>query len=313
PPSIRRFHNGDGETYPERAFKHRQRAELRRLGCTDPREHELMLRNAGLARRETLPDCPPGMQAPWRETIPIESVVIPDNHKEERQLIDALRGTSLPHELVLRILAGVAARLLPELHLTEPDTLPSLSRRLLGTDTGHLPSMLGDVILETVPISLDLVFARLTGATTTVATLPPFAEAYASEIRIIVVHLKVATYHQYPTTLYRLTAALPSLKTEFPRLHLLHLCVRVRGQSPGPMTLEQRCAEGYTGTITYRTALERLVLAVQAVRPGRRQVLECGLRGRVVWKLAGGRLGLTSAGRGRLWGERPGGVVEVDS
>ncbi|TKA83242.1 hypothetical protein B0A55_02950 [Friedmanniomyces simplex] len=243
---------------------------------------------------------------PLRRNVPLYRQEL-QRHKEERQLIDTLRGTSLPHELVLRILAGVAARLLPELHLTEPDTLPSLGRRLLGADTGHLPSMLGDVILETVPISLDLVFGRLAGATATVATLPPFAEAYASEIRTLVVHLKVATYHQYPTTLYRLTAALPSLKTNFSRLHLLHLCVRVRGQSPGPTTLEQRCAEGYTGTITYRTALERLVLAVQAVRPGKRQVLELRFarEGRV--EAGGGEIGIDERGAGEIVGRAAGG------
>ncbi|KAK4890990.1 hypothetical protein LTR27_010321 [Elasticomyces elasticus] len=204
-----------------------------------------------------------------------------DAHRRYVQVMLALSTDRLPKELVQRVLAAKALSALSSgLAFSNEDTIVQTAECLLGREApDELVDLMESTILEVAPIRLDEVTFTRQNTTTTFANLPTFIPTYLlRSIRTLVLAVDVAPIiaGQYPAQLFRLTASMASLKERLPQLHVLRIAVQFTWQEGRLMRddLEVKCTAGYTGSITYRAAVERLVTATQKVRVGRRQELE---------------------------------------
>ncbi|KAK5744551.1 hypothetical protein LTR17_001945 [Elasticomyces elasticus] len=204
-----------------------------------------------------------------------------DAHRRYIQVMLALSTDRLPKELVLRVLAAKALSALSSgLAFRNERTIVHTAEDLLGREAPEkLVDLMESTILEVGPIRLDEVTFTRQNTTTTFANLPTFIPTYLlRSIRTLVLAVDVAPViaGQYPAQLFRLTASMASLKEQLPQLHVLRIAVQFTWQEGRLMRddLEVKCTAGYTGSITYRAAVERLVTATQKVRVGRRPELE---------------------------------------
>ncbi|KAK5689631.1 hypothetical protein LTR97_012804 [Elasticomyces elasticus] len=209
-------------------------------------------------------------------------------HRRYIQVLLALSTDKLPKELVLRILAAKAKSTLSELNLESEHTIHKTAENLLGREApNELVHLMEKTLLDVIPLRVtDLSYARHDPTATTKASFPIFLSdpSLLGNIRSLVLNIDVAGNGQYPAQLFRLASSMASLKDQLPLLHVLYIVVHMIRHdfqaldrcTPMRARLQEKCSAGYTGPITYGTAFERLVAAVQGTRVGRRQEFAFG-------------------------------------
>ncbi|KAK5707093.1 hypothetical protein LTR17_021015 [Elasticomyces elasticus] len=189
--------------------------------------------------------------------------------EQEQELLRAMCGR--PSELIICIFEKlVAAKLFGDLLLQDRDTLPTTARSLLGSQApDFLQATMQDTILETVNVRFQVRLERIVAGTAS-PKFPDFTTSLVHKIRTLLLYVDVDIRSQYPAPL--------SLRGQLPQLHVLRLCLRFNGTATvkGNM-LAHTCSAGYNGKTTYRELLERLVTAMQSVKPGRQQYLAVDL------------------------------------
>ncbi|KAK5734770.1 hypothetical protein LTR17_008701 [Elasticomyces elasticus] len=195
-----------------------------------------------------------------------------ERHRQEQDLVAILRTNRLPDELLLRILAEVAVSVLPELYLTDPGTLLSTAEKLLGPVAADFSRVMDDAILENIPINL-YVWCDWTDPENPTAHFRDFAYTFKHKIRTLVLRTGIMP-GQLPNThggIDHLLHMMPSLGAQLPQLHELRVAIRADGHL---RWRGKAFVAPFDSTLTYRGVLGKLVAAIQAARPGRRQLLQ---------------------------------------
>ncbi|KAK4956267.1 hypothetical protein LTR10_005788 [Elasticomyces elasticus] len=231
----------------------RHLAELHRLGCHYPERHEWESPTAA----QEIEDIAEELRH-WNDDNPYYHP-LPDKMAHLRHVSKHAK-------------AEVAIIVLPELYLTDPGTLPSTAEKLLGPVAADFSPVMEDAILENIPIRL-YVWCDWTDLENPTANLGDFAYTFKHKIRTLVLRTGIMP-GQLPYThggIDHLLRMMPSLATLLPQLHELRVAIRADGHL---RWRGKALAAPFDGTLTYRGVLEKLVAAIQAARPGRRQLLQ---------------------------------------
>ncbi|KAK4950443.1 hypothetical protein LTR10_011425 [Elasticomyces elasticus] len=279
-------------------FRELKLKEFRRLGCSDPGAHlwgtphqpfrfqkftNSRLRDLKDAKEARVSDTPLlEEQCPLDKNIDLYHKEI-ERHEQEEELLRTLCGERLPKELVLHVVKCKATGILPGLVLRDEDALPRTSRVLLGPDAPkQLLDLMESVVLDSVLIILKFKIPwvnRKLGEESTLATVPDFAVPLLPHVRTLVETIDIFAQGQYPVYLLRLIPRMPSFASQLTHVHLWRLEVSIEGQDRGALDAEYRASPAARRWFTYGMALEKLIEAVQAARPGRRQSLRMNFNG----------------------------------
>ncbi|KAK4950440.1 hypothetical protein LTR10_011422 [Elasticomyces elasticus] len=257
-------------------FNYRHIEALEGLGCLDPRTHllgmphnsrtlggKIVVSGASQCRaNQNLSD--------YRSARKIA--------EQELLLLPKLCNGRLSDELVLHILADIAISHFPvELELRSEDTLRATVTGLLGSAAPQtLRLIMQDAILEVIPIRLDVMIERIVPATGIALAIFPCSvgQSILHKLHTLALSVHIHLNTQYPATLFRLCASIPSIRAQLPQFRHLHISLHVWGTFMAQAgILAHPCHAGYSGLTTYSRVLEKLITAMQSARPGRRHVL----------------------------------------
>ncbi|EME78115.1 uncharacterized protein MYCFIDRAFT_216980 [Pseudocercospora fijiensis CIRAD86] len=229
---------------------------LQRQGCQNPMRHYYPEHECEVPRRRL--DCLRHI-ARW---------------KRDRPLVEEV-AIRLPKELAIHVFEYVVLASQPHTAFHDEHTLATTARLVIGPSDAadSLVPLAEQALLEQSIFDIDVAFRRAEGQR--MAVLPPDLSTRPHPLRKarVTLDLEIPIGRQkYPAILYIATACMPSLLAQLPALRHLHFFFRIELTRPPwdhqGSALDVACRKGFSGTSTFRKALEELLDAVKAVRPG---------------------------------------------
>ncbi|KXS95573.1 hypothetical protein AC578_3260 [Pseudocercospora eumusae] len=194
--------------------------------------------------------------------------------KRDRYLVEEV-ATKLPKELAIEVFEYVVLSTQAHTTFHSEQMLGTTALEVIGTSAAaeHLVPLAKQALLEQSIFGIDVNFRRAEGQR--IAVLPPdlFRLPHPLRKARLTLDFEIPIGRQkYPAILYMATACMPSLLAQLPGLRDLHFLFRIELTRPHwdhqGSALDVGCRKGFSGTSTFRKALEELLEAVKAVRPG---------------------------------------------
>ncbi|PPJ50505.1 hypothetical protein CBER1_07719 [Cercospora berteroae] len=187
----------------------------------------------------------------------------------------------LPKELVLQILEYMVLDTMNHVHLQDETSITAAARRLLGESpaTDVLMPLSMQAVLEQSILHIDVEFQRTEYGR--LALLPPSMSVLPHPVRKVLLTLDFEIpigRQKYPSIIYTTKAGMPSLLSQLPGLRTLHILLNIELTRPPwdhrGSALDVGCRKGFSGTTTFRCAIEEFLEAARIERPALEIFLE---------------------------------------
>ncbi|KAM3422018.1 hypothetical protein BST61_g2394 [Cercospora zeina] len=228
---------------------------LQRQGCQNPLKHYYPQHDCEIPRRRL--QCLREIHR-WQRDRPLVLIM----------------AEKLPKELVLQILEHMALDTMEHVFLQDETSIISAARRLLGESlaTKALMPLSLHAVLEQSILSIHVDFQRTERGRA--AILPPFVPALPHPVRkaLLTLEFEIPIGRQkYPAIIYTTKAGMASLLSQLPGLRVLHIFLNIELTRPPwdhrGSALDVGCRKGFSGTTTFRLAIEELLEAARIERP----------------------------------------------
>ncbi|KAF2214327.1 hypothetical protein CERZMDRAFT_95602 [Cercospora zeae-maydis SCOH1-5] len=224
-----------------------------------------------------------GCQHPLKHYYPEHECQIPNRRlqclreirrwQRDRPLV-LIMAEKLPKELVLQILEHMALDTMDHVYLQDETSIITAARRLLGESlaTEALMPLSLQAVLEQSILSIDVDVQRTERGR--VAILPSFVPVLPHPVRKarLTLDFEIPIGRQkYPAIIYTTKAGMASLLSQLPGLRVLHIFLNIELTRPPwdhrGSALDVGCRKGFSGTTTFRFAIQELLEAARIERP----------------------------------------------